>query len=315
MKQRYNLDLAKWVGFGSVGVLLSAAGVAQAAPYGMVYAKNHYPTFQPRLGMNSSTGTRPNKKLVYHGGPVIAAMKVYAVMWGRQVEASTQSQIGDALSAILGSTYFYLLKQYDTNIAAIDERPGTNQKFTRGSYQGMVMIEPSNPKFTFADEEVGQELEKQIGQGVLPRPDADTVFMVYFPPKATINLQGSISCEMFCGYHHSYLSPVFGAIYYSVLPDLGGACSLGCDSGPTRFDSLTTVSSHELMEMATDPAVNADQKPGYPDAWSTSRGEEIGDLCATETTRLTASDGRSYLIQQAFDNSSADCALGPFESR
>ena len=115
-----------------------------------------------------------------------------------------------------------------------------------------------------------RELEHQIDIGALSKPDDNTIYMTYFPPGMTIDLLGSLSCQVFCGYHHSYSSAVYGTIYYGVHPDLGGNCALGCGVSSTRFEDLTAVTSHELSEVVTDPAVNAQGGPAYPDAWNTS---------------------------------------------
>ena len=57
------------------------SSVAQAAPYGMVYTHQ----YRQQLAEHFTTDvTKPKTKLLYHGGPVIAAAKIYAVMWGSE---------------------------------------------------------------------------------------------------------------------------------------------------------------------------------------------------------------------------------------
>ena len=218
------------------------------------------------------------------------------------------------LGATLDSTYFDMLREYSTNINSVDGRSGTQQHIVRGSFIAPVVIQPANAKLTVTDDEIGAELAHQIDIGALAKPDENTVYMTYFPPGMTIDMQGSLSCEVFCGYHHNYQSTSYGLIYYGVLPDLGGNCALGCGVASSRFDNLTSVTSHELSEVVTDPAVSLADQPGYPDAWNTAKGEEIGDLCASETTKLALADGSSYLLQQEWDNASGGCAPGPFQS-
>ena len=298
----------KWI----FAALIVLPAFAQAAPFGMVYTRE----FGQRLNQNvvaSPEAAKPKMKLLYHGGPVLAQVKVYAVMWGSNVDSATQSGIGEMLSATVNSTYFDMLKEYSTTINAVDGRKGTQQRIGRGSFGGTVVIQPANAKLTITDDEIGAELEHQIDIGVLPKPDENTVFMTYYPAGMTIDLQGSLSCEVFCGYHHSFASRAYGTLYYGVHPDLGGNCALGCGVATSRFENLTSVTAHELAEAVTDPAVMATGGPAYPDAWNTTKGEEIGDLCSSENTKLSVG-GSSFVLQQAFDNASGGCAAGPFQS-
>jgi len=298
---------AKW----SLAVLGMVPTIAQAAPYGMVYTHE----YQSQLNQEFTTDVvKPKKKLLYHGGPVLAQVKVYAVMWGSNVDSATQSGIAGMLAATVNSSYFDMLKEYDTTINAVDGRSGTQQHIVRGSFAAPVVIQPANAKLTVTDDEIGAELSHQIDIGALPKPDSNTVYMTYFPAGMTIDLQGSLSCEVFCGYHHNYSSTAYGMIYYGVHPDLGGNCALGCGVASSRFENLTSVTAHELAEVVTDPAVNVADEPAYPDAWNTAKGEEIGDLCASENTKLSLADGTSYVLQQAWDNASGACAAGPFQS-
>ena len=74
-------------------------------------------------------------------------------------------------------------------------------------------------------------------------------------------------------------------------------------------DETINVTSHEQMEAATDPLLNA---------WLDSSGQEIGDKCAWTfgTTNADGSNvnwnGNPYLVQQEWDNAQSGCVLtGP----
>ena len=76
-------------------------------------------------------------------------------------------------------------------------------------------------------------------------------------------------------------------------------------------DAAATVASHELTEATTDPLGNA---------WFSSFGNEIGDLCAYKYGTLTWDstnanemwNGNFYLLQQEYDNHVGDCVqVGP----
>ena len=74
---------------------------------------------------------------------------------------------------------------------------------------------------------------------------------------------------------------------------------------------MTEVTSHELIEAITDPFPTPGATPAYPQAWNTTDGNEIGDLCAGNDTQLSTAAG-NFVLQQEFDNSINGCAKGPY---
>lgn len=103
-------------------------------------------------------------------------------------------------------------------------------------------------------------------------------------------LGGDKSCQTFCGYH----SHVGNNIFYAVEPFI--MCG-GCTFGQV-LDSLTKVSSHELFEASTDPALNA---------WfDDNGGNEIGDICNTTVQKLGP-----YTVQPEWSNADNACRLAP----
>ena len=252
--------------------------------------------------------------LLYRGGPVLSNAKVVAVIWGPKVNSVVQKGIAGMFQATLNSSYMDFMSEYSTNISSTDGREGTHQTIGRGSFVGTVGITPSLTQTTITDQQIGEELESQVQAGHLPRPDQDTLYMNYFPPGVTINLNGALSCQVFCGYHSTYQSHDLGLIYYGVIADLGGNCSIGCGGSPSLFNNVTMTTSHELAELITDPAVRPTGDPGYPDAWNTADGQEIGDLCNGSPAKLTTTSGTTSWLQAEFDNHTMSCAAGPFKS-
>jgi hypothetical protein len=291
---------------------LGASAVAQAAPHGMLRTIQQRDLFNEMKAATTPPHADENTVL-YYGGPVIGNVKVYAVMWGPNVDTTTQQQISGYFTAVVKSTYIDWLSEYNTTGKAVDGRQGTNQTIGRGTFGGLVTIAPVNSAKTLQDTDIQAEIDHQIDGGVLPHPDANTLFMVYFPPGIKIELDGSESCSAFCAYHLNYTSKTYGTVLYGVMPDLGGMCSFGCGFLSNRFDSLTAVSSHELVEAITDPIPTPGSTPAYPQAWNTDDGNEVGDLCTEHDTQLTAGS-TNYQLQQIFDNSIHDCAPGPYTS-
>ena len=294
----------------SLVLALGLTSFAQAAPHGILptFSKLKSPSVlnQTRIGDNAS-------KLVYYGGPVIGNVKIYTVFWGDHVNATVTKGIGDFFSTTVNSTYMDWLSEYNTNLKAVDGREGTQQKIGRGTYVSEIQITPANVKTDLLNEEIQAELDHQIALGKLPKPDANSLYMIFFPPGITIAVDGAKSCQQLCAYHEGFVSPSHGNIFYGVMPDMDGACRLGCGFQPAYFDSVTEVTAHELIEAVTDPFPTPGDKPAYPQAWNTTKGEEIGDLCSAHDTTLTTK-GLTYVLQQEFDNQTQACAPGPYQS-
>ncbi len=288
----------------ALAAMVSSA--AHAAPHGV------FRTFQANKTLSQVAGTQ---KLLYYGGPVIGNVKVYAVFWGANVSATTQKDIGGFFTSLSNSTHMDWLSQYNTNITAVDGRAGTGQAIGRGTYGGEFLITPANTSQDLLDADIQKELEHQIDIGALPKPDDNTLYMTYFPPGVGITIENQKSCQAFCAYHEGFKSQTHGNVFYGVMPDLeSGACSFGCGFASDSFSNLTTVSSHEFIEAVTDPFPTPATSPAFPQAWNTSDGNEIGDLCAGSMTTLTTAN-RTYTIQQEFDNSTQACSPGPFSSK
>ena len=282
----------------AVALNLAIAGAAAAAPHGIFWAKGKAPA-RSHAGGN----------LQYFGGPVIQNAKVTAVFWGDTVDKETQKNIGPFFTNMLDSTYMDWLSEYDTNLTAVDGRQGTAQHIGRGSFAGKVTIRPTTAAKALTDAMVQQELESQVAAGKLPKPDGDSLYMIYFPAGVSITIEGQRSCSAFCAYHEGFKSARLGSsVFYGVMP----SCAASCAFGNTPFDSMSIVSSHEAIEAVTDPFPTPGSSPAYPQAWNDPGGEEIGDLCAEGSSTVTGRDLVSK-VQWEWDNATTACAKGPWK--
>jgi hypothetical protein len=118
--------------------------------------------------------------------------------------------------------------------------------------------------------------------------------------------QSQCASNYFCAYHSYFGSNTL----YAAMPY---AASFNCNPGssPNHNDADQTinVSSHEQIEAATDPLLNA---------WYDNSGFEIGDKCAWKFGARNASgadvtwNGHGYIVQKEWDNKKASCVLtGP----
>jgi len=241
--------------------------------------------------------------MLYYAGPVIGTVKVVAVMWSGKVAAPIKSGIGPFLNAIANSTFIDQLAQYSTNIVGVNGIQGTDQTITRGKYLGKFVIKPANKSKNLTDAQVQTELLAQIAAGHLPPSDLNTLYMIYFPADISINLDGSLSCQAFGAYHFATSSTVTASnVFYGVMPDCGGG-----------LPEQTVVSSHEFAEAITDAIPTPGSSPAYPQAWNTSDGYEIGDLCEGTSGTLSTKK-QSWEVQEVFLNSTNNCGTGNFTS-
>jgi len=248
--------------------------------------------------------------LTYYGGPVVSNVKVVKVNYGAGTYQPFVSGTGAGTMAafykgILASSYFtWLNGDYKTPTQTI----GT------GTYAGDIGITPSsaNNGATIDDTNIQAEIKAQISAGKLPAPTANTYYAAYFPKGKKITQGGTSSCASggFCAYHGTIASSSApgGYVFYGVLPDnsAGSGCDTGCGTS-TAFNNWTSVSSHELIEMVTDPAVGVATTYASPLGWYNKTYGEIGDICNAQQATIVGTDGASYTVQKEWSNSTKTC--------
>jgi hypothetical protein len=231
------------------------------------------------------------KTLTYYGGPVLTHVNVIPVYWNSNV--AYQSNLNSFYSAIpSGSTiYTSLLSQYSSIGTGTRGTPFVDTKGTG----------------TFTDAQVQAELNALFSAGKIPAPNGSNYYPVHFPSGVTIvDSSGDSSCTTWCAYHGTYVRNGVN-VNYGIIPDQGGSCAGGCGSNSQRVNNLTSVSSHELVEATTDPAVGLATDYAPPLAWYNSTYGEIGDICNASQATISVS-GTSYVVQTEWSNSKNACA-------
>lgn len=242
--------------------------------------------------------------MLYYGGPVISAVRIQVVFWGAGVAPATVTGVEPFLAAMANSTFTDQLGQYSTKgIVGVNGKPGTNQIIKRGTSLPAIKITPKNTATRLTDAAVQSELLHQITIGKLPQKTPNTLYMVYFPAKDVITLGGLTSCQQFGAYHEATPGKVGTSnLFYGIMPDCGGG-----------FPEITVVSSHEFAEAISDAIPTPGSHPAFPQAWNTSGGSEIGDLCEGSNATLTAG-ATTYTVQEEFDAKTNACATGNYTS-
>jgi hypothetical protein len=236
----------------------------------------------------------PVPNLQNHGGPVIGSVEVVPIYWGAAWATGTNavlaSNIDRFFDFIVTSSYMDLLHEYSTPSTQIQHGRRLASANVANSEPGTVT--PSGRQVT--DDQIRTALQGWIANHTVPATTANTLYFIYLPPNVVSLSFGSSSCVAggFCGYHDH-----IGNIYYAVIPYVN--CP-GCVFAGQFLDTLTEVSSHELAEAITDPELNAWWDP------VTGPGDEIGDICNRQTTRLG-----DFVVQTEWSNTQGACVVAP----
>jgi hypothetical protein len=289
---------------------------AKAPSFGMV---------PHRSGIDRAvTPTCANPSLSYFGGPILQNPTVIAVFWNANVNATLQANIGQFYGDVMASSYWSWLHEYDTVGRA------SNQAILSGIFGGSFVVQPvqcpasTTTSCNLTDAQLQSELTRQIDLGVLPAPtldctgNADTVYMVDFPPNVRLAGPGGIgtSCVQFCAYHNTGL---YGAarvplVYGALMDVFTGGCAQGCGTNPTALANSTSVASHELVEAVTDPDVGLVSGAVFaaPAAWGSDACGEIADICEVGVGDTISVNGRSWTVQELWSNQQGKCtSTGP----
>lgn len=261
--------------------------------------------------MKQDSGIRVNSprvaaaaQLQYYGGHVLASVKPVTVFWNGSVSSVIKDTMPGFYQAIVQSAHMDWLSEYDTNITAVGGQPGTNQHIGRGSYGGTFTLTPKNSNTSVTNTDIQTELTAQINGGTLPKPDADTIYMIHFPAGMSIDLNGSKSCQVFCAYHNTWSFNGKNQ-FYAVMPDLtSGGCEAGCGTSGEAANT-ESASSHELIEAVTDAEVGVATMVGPPLAWYDQSQGEIGDICNGQQGPMPGNPG--YTVQKEWSNKAGAC--------
>jgi len=294
-------DLTRLAAAGVVLFAVAAAAPACAGEAG-TYHILPTPAYEARTGRVPQLP--PLGEVEYFGGTVFSSVEVVSVMWGPGVNQTTVADIPDFSSAIVNSTFVDQLSEYSTvGLDGVGGHKGSNQTIGRGTYYGQVQITPKNQSLNLTDEEVQKEIKHQIKIGALPPQGPNMLYMIYFPSDITITLDGLVSCEDFGAYHYATIAHERPTnIFYTVEPD--------CNAG---FGYITYAASHEFAEATTDNIPTPGDDPAFPQAWNTSDGYEIADLCEGDTGTLT-DETASYEVTQVYLDDLASCSTGNYTS-
>ena len=237
----------------------------------------------------------PPPQVVSNGGPILAAPEIVPIFFAG--DADMQGQVEAFLHALAASPYWTAtVGEYGIGAPTVmptivsTETPPTTDDGVRGLLVSLFEIPPI------------LELARQPPDG-WPRPNANTVYVVFLPSGVTLTAGGSVSCKDFGAYHDETAD---ARIVYALVPR--------CPTMHMPIDAITPAISHELIEAATDP--HPESAPGWigvddADAvWDFTPGPEVGDMCeyASSAYQRLVDD---YVVQRTWSNASAAAGHDP----
>lgn len=167
------------------------------------------------------------------------------------------------------------------------------------------------PPQTLADSDVQAWITNKIQtDSTFPKPDASTIYMLFYPKGTNVTALGGTTCQAFQGYHDSYALDASTNVIYAIV----GRCPPPV-STITDADEMTAEASHEVVEAATDPLPSS--KPAYitvdqnSHAWELLAGGEIGDLCGAYPNVFYVPTGFDHLMQRVWSNANAAAGHDP----
>jgi hypothetical protein len=232
----------------------------------------------------------PMPQFINLGGKVLASPKIITVTFVGNASRDALRAFDDQLG---GSNWWKAVSQ-GYGIA-----PGTG---------GVYAELPDTVSNTTIDDttQLQPMIQGWVASGALPAPDANTLYVIFFPASTSITLQGQMSCNAFGAYHNSTSITLEGGVWdaaYAVIPDCGNGMA-----------EATADVSHEVAEAITDP--HPETNPawyGYDDAWfrvggSTLGQGEVADVCQRART---ITDAMGNVLSKAWVNAAAAASHDP----
>jgi hypothetical protein len=267
----------------------------------------------------------PQENIVYHGGPVMVKTNVYAIFWEPK-----KLQNGDPATVAPGYNDGILQYFKDVNGSGLYQNNTQYYQVVSGkktfmknvtqlagswvdtaAYPASGCNDPATPGNCVTDAQIQAEVTH--AQQVNGWTSGPTNGFFVFTAGGEGTCMGGSSCSFtaFCGYHGAFGNTMYANMPYGAthtqIPQIRIFCTR-TDRFPNgrAVDMETNILSHEHIEMATDPMLNA---------WYAPSGNEIADLCSYNYGKRDEDNGLAnqkwngnfYLLQREWDNKVGGC--------
>ncbi len=270
--------------------------------------------------------------LLYHAGGSVMnpSVTTYAIFWTPaklQNGAATSmtshyrtvqsNMLADYAGHGIGNINTQYYQQSGTTISYIQNKGGFGGSFVdTAAYPASGCHDTATPGNCLTDAQVQAEIKKVMSTAKLTG-GLNKIFMLFTSSgegSCFDSTSSSCAYTQYCAYHSYFHSGTTPVIYSNQPFGNTSNCQIGGVPSPNSdpvADAAATGASHELTEAITDPLLNA---------WYTSQGNEIGDLCAYTYGTLGWDGGKAnqmwnghyYLLQREYNNHTRSCVqVGP----
>jgi hypothetical protein len=252
-----------------------------------------------------SPGTKPPGTTIQFtdkGAQKLTNVHLVLIFWGIQWANNPLSNlITNAVQNLLAGPYMSYLAQYGVR---------------RGSIWGTKFVTNGDPPNPFAYSDIGNFVIGQLDADNLPEPDSDwpIVYAVMLP--SNVSFQGDPRVET-VPLPPGTVSGVVGANSSIIWKDydLGDVDndpayyfwvgSSGSTAIQANVDYITTVLSHELVEICTDP----NSGNGVVQVGGGAATSQIGDVCTSWCDYVRGVKAQSYWVHNLGDPLNGQCVL------
>jgi len=260
---------------------------------GITYHVPHY--MATRSGAQQQV--KPDIQLVYGGGVVLTAPKMYLIFWGYKAAGDAQKVkplLHKYANSIGGSGHDNIYTQYYQDIKGVTTYITNPTNQFGGAWADNTTPVPTHP----TDAQVAAEAllgVKHFGY------NANASYVVATPHGHSSSGFGT----QWCAYHSAttYNSQLVSYTNLPYMPDAGQNCGANFTSPPSdetgTDEGVTIVEGHEYGESVTDP--------NPPTGWYNNSYGEIGDICAWQNIQNDTFGAYSWTSQPMFSNKTSAC--------
>lgn len=330
-----------WVGgiFGVLALLLSLT-VGRASATGLQPPSQPGYTPPRSLAPKSPAGMPPRDRtpkgpapmlgsgnLLYHAGPVqTGTHKTYAIYWGSSSSFSTNykkiinkyfanvaADSGKTSNVYYSATqYFQILNGFKTAVSYSESFSGSWSDTILPSSDGCTSTD-GGTTVCISDSQLRAEVSKAIFINGWPTGLGNNYFVFLGDGISTCRNSSYCAFVQFCAYHSSYYlgnTPVLYANMPYTGHEFSGCSSYNAPNNDQAADSTINVTSHEAIEMITDPLGTAWRDAvGFEgaDKCNFDFGSSLGGASGAEYNQVI--NGAHYYLQQEWSNASSKCVL------
>jgi len=287
-------------GPASAGVAgVGGASIVGHSPYQPVSVGQGYmPTIERFAQLRRRRNLPPgSNRVTYHGGPVLMTPQPVVILWGFKSAGDP-----DGIAALYGkfaasygsTTYADIATQYFELLSG-------KQTWPKISKNGVIWEDntnpiPANPSETDVQNEAWRAAE-HFNYANLSGNNYIVVSAYRHDPQGVFS-KGE------CAHHRASELGLLSLSYTNMpyMPDAGASCGAYFIAPPSDESGLdegqTIVTGHEYNESQSDPYLNA---------WFSSTGEEIGDLCAWQDIANDTFGKYSFTMQPEWSNVQNGC--------